>query len=160
MLGVPDRDVWAYGEALRKLTKDRGYTHIQFSRLRDLVTVADLPQELDEMVYTANATNFRRGLLNTFCRADWDWQDVKKNEDVCLTYRGYIKFLETDLANIYPVGEDRTKSKYKRGIEYIAKQMLRRGDVSVMLPSIIKPRFLNTQPLHKQFLEICIRLSY
>jgi pyoverdine/dityrosine biosynthesis protein Dit1 len=47
-----------------------------------------------------------------------------------MTYRGYIKFLQTDLETVYPVDGTRTKSKYKRGIEYIAKQMMARGDVS------------------------------
>lgn len=56
---------------------------------------------------------------------------ISEDEDTCSTYRGYIKFLETDLQNVYPVGEGRSKSKYKRGIEYIAKQMLMRGDVSL-----------------------------
>lgn len=129
LLGVPDKDVWAYGETLRALAVEKAYSHISFSRLRDLVTIS-LPEQVDEMTYVANASNFRRALLNTFSRPDWDWKEVSQSEDVCLTYRGYIKFLETDLQYVYPQGPDRSKSKYKRGIEYIAKQMLARGDVS------------------------------
>lgn len=82
------------------------------------------------MTYVANASNFRRALLNDFGDPNWEWKEVRQNEDVCLTYRGYIKFLETDLENVYPQGPQRSKSKYKRGIEYIAKQMLARGHVS------------------------------
>lgn len=52
------------------------------------------------------------------------------DEDTCLTYRGYIKFLETDLQTVYPIGEGRSKNKYKKGMADIAKQMLYRGDVS------------------------------
>lgn len=88
-----------------------------------------LPDELDEITYVANATNFRRALLNLFGQPDWDWKTVSQNEDVCMTYRGYIKFLETDLEHVYPVGEDRSKSKFKRGIESIAREMMARGDV-------------------------------
>lgn len=91
-----------------------------------------LPEQLDEMTYVANASNFRRALLNTFGNPNWEWKEVSQSEDVCLTYRGYIKFLETDLADVYPLEDGRTKSKYKRGIEYIAKQMMCRGDVSVI----------------------------
>ncbi|PTB65521.1 Clavaminate synthase-like protein [Trichoderma citrinoviride] len=127
LLGVPDRDVWHYGETLRAIARARGYKHIFFSRLRDLVAI-QLPEQLDEMTYVANASNFRRALLNTFSRPDWDWKTVSQTEDVCLTYRGYIKFLETDLQTVYPVGDDRSKTKYKRGIEYIAQQMMARGD--------------------------------
>lgn len=129
LLGVPDKDVWNYGETLRKIAKAKGFTQIEFSRLRDLVSLS-LPEQLDEMTYVANASNFRRALLNTFANPNWEWNEVSKIEDVCLTYRGYIKFLETDLADVYPVEDGRSKSKYKRGIEYIAKQMMCRGDVS------------------------------
>lgn len=90
-----------------------------------------LSVELDEMTYVANASNFRRALLNTFGNPNWEWEEVSRIKDVCLTYRGYMKFLQTDLADVYPVGDGRTKSRYKRGIEYIAKQMMVRGDVSL-----------------------------
>jgi pyoverdine/dityrosine biosynthesis protein Dit1 len=128
LLGVPDKDVWAYGEALRALAQKMGYDRLLFSRLQDLVTLS-LPEKLDEMTYCANASNFRRALLNAFMRPDWDWNEVRQSEDICMTYRGYIKFLETDLEYVFPQGRDRSKSKYKRGIEYIAQQMLARGDV-------------------------------
>ncbi|KAK2593443.1 hypothetical protein QQS21_008860 [Conoideocrella luteorostrata] len=127
LLGVPDNDVWNYGEGLRLLAHAKGFTQIEFSRLRDLVSIS-LPDELDEMSYVANASNFRRALLNTFGNPNWEWKEVIQSEDVCLTYRGYIRFLETDLADVYPLDGGRTKSKYKRGIEYIAKQMMARGD--------------------------------
>ncbi|KAL9946834.1 dityrosine synthesis enzyme [Verticillium nonalfalfae] len=131
LLSVPDRDVWAYGEALRQMAWAKGFEHIRFSRLQDLVHLPNLPSSLNEITYVANATNFRRQLLNTFGRSDYDPStEITKNEDTCQTYRGYIKFLETDLALVYPVGEDngRSKSSYKKGIEYISKQMLQRGD--------------------------------
>ncbi|OLN95253.1 Spore wall maturation protein DIT1-like protein 3 [Colletotrichum chlorophyti] len=129
LLGVPDNEVWAYGETLRAIAVEKGLTNIEFSRLQDLVHLPNLPNKLEEITYVANATNFRRALLNTFGRSDYDPStEISKNEDTCLTYRGYIKFLETDLRHVYPVGEDRSKSKFKSGIEYISKQMLQRGD--------------------------------
>lgn len=123
---MPDRDVWAYGETLRELAVAKGYKNICFSRLRDLVSI-NVPDQLDEMTYVANASNFRRALLNAFASPDWNWEEFSKNEDVCLTYRGYIKFLETDLALVYPL-TTRSKSKYRQGIKYIAQQMLARGE--------------------------------
>ncbi|CAM1507716.1 Fc.00g045640.m01.CDS01 [Cosmosporella sp. VM-42] len=127
LLGVPDKDVWAYGEKLRAIAASRGFSHISFARLQDLVDI-DVPKELDEMTYVANASNFRRALLNTFSRTGWSWDEVCQSEDACMTYRGYIKFLATDLENVYPVGNMRSKSKFKKGTEYIAKQMMARGD--------------------------------
>ncbi|KAF9047513.1 hypothetical protein BJ165DRAFT_1602311 [Panaeolus papilionaceus] len=40
--------------------------------------------------------------------------EISTNEDTCLTYRGYIKFLKTVLKNIYPVDPKLLKSKYKQ----------------------------------------------
>lgn len=48
LLGVPDRDVWAYGEALRALRARKDFRHIEFCRLKDIVHV-DVPDELDEI---------------------------------------------------------------------------------------------------------------
>lgn len=128
LLGVPDRDVWAYGEALRALRARKDFRHIEFCRLKDIVHV-DVPDELDEIRYVANATNFRHALLQQFSKPGYNVSlRISEDEDTCLTYRGYIKFLETDLQNVYPIGEGRSKSKYKKGVEYIAKQMLTRGD--------------------------------
>ncbi|KAK4452720.1 Pyoverdine/dityrosine biosynthesis protein-domain-containing protein [Podospora aff. communis PSN243] len=128
LLGVPDKHVWAYGQALRNLASAKGFKHIKFSRLNDLLHTA-LLEDLDEMTYVANATEFRRLLLNNFSRPNWDPSlEISKNEDTCPTYMGYLKFLETDLEHVYPVGEDRSKKRYKKGISYIAKQMLFRGD--------------------------------
>lgn len=122
--------MWAYGEALRALATARGFKHIKFSRLNDLLHTS-LPDKLDEMTYVANATEFRRLLLNNFSRPNFDSSlEISTNEDTCLTYTGYLKFLETDLEYVYPVGTNRSRKQYKKGISYIAKQMLFRGDVS------------------------------
>ncbi|KAJ1323854.1 L-tyrosine/L-tryptophan isonitrile synthase family protein [Microdochium nivale] len=130
LLGVPDRDVWAYGESLRALAVEKGYSNIEFSRLKDLCRVQIKSDEkVDEIAYVANATTFRMALLNKFGQSDFDVKlKLSEDEDTCLTYRGYIKFLMTDLQDVYPLGPERSKSKFKRGIEQVAKQMLYRGD--------------------------------
>lgn len=82
------------------------------------------------MTYVANATNFRFALLTQHANPKFNASaKIRESEDVCQTYKGYIKFLATDLRTVYPLSEKRTKSKYKQGVEYIAKQMLARGDV-------------------------------
>ena len=105
------------------------FKHIRFARLNDLLH-SSLPHD-DEMAYVANASEFRRLLINSFGRADYDASlEISTNEDTCLTYKGYLKFLETDLEFVYPLGPERSKKAYKKGVGYIAKQMLARGDVS------------------------------
>jgi pyoverdine/dityrosine biosynthesis protein Dit1 len=66
LLTIPDREVWNYGETLRLMAQQKGFDHLEFSRLKDLAHVPNLPEKLEEITYVANATNFRRALLNQF----------------------------------------------------------------------------------------------
>ncbi len=134
LLTIPDRDVWAYGQALRAMGTKR-FPHIEFSRLRQLVTI-DLPEKLDEVTYVANATNFRRALLTQFGKDDLDVHKlIEENEDTRLTYCGHSRFLFNDLRYIFPKSELRGSNQYKRDVKFIAREMIRRGFVSPPIPS-------------------------
>ena len=131
LLGIPDCDTWAYGEALRKMVVQKGFNHIDFSRLKDLVSFS-LPEKLDEITYVANATNFRRFLLNKYGNDNLDIDhEIATNLDTQMTYLGYRRFLESDLRYIFPLGKDRSNKRYKTDVKYLAKQMLIRGHVSI-----------------------------
>jgi ATP-binding cassette, subfamily G (WHITE), member 2, PDR len=132
LLSISDRDTWAYGQALRELASMKALQYISFSRIRDLVDLP-LPAEMQEIAYVANATNFRRALLNRFGKDDIDIdKEIEKDPDTKLTYLGYRRFLESDLKHIFPVGNGRTANAYRRDVRYLAKQMLIRGYVSDM----------------------------
>jgi pyoverdine/dityrosine biosynthesis protein Dit1 len=117
----------------------KGCTHIEFSRLKDLINYP-LPEQLGEIWYVASATNFRRILMNKFGKEDIDIDhEIATNPDTLMTYRGYRRFLESDLQYIFPTGKDtaingqvRTSNGYKRDVKYLAKEMLIRGYVSFM----------------------------
>ena len=110
----------------------KGFTDIDFSRLKDLVELP-LPENMDEITYVANATNFRRLLINKYGRDDIDIdQEIETNSDTNMTYRGYRRFLESDLRQIFPLGAARTNKRYKKDVSYLAKQMLIRGYVSAL----------------------------
>lgn len=129
LLSISDRETWAYGEALRVMAVEKGFKHIDFSRIRDLVQFPG-PEKLEEMTYVANATNFRRYLLNKYGKDDIDIDhEIKTNPDTNLTYLGYRRFLESDLKHIFPLGKDRSNKSYKNDVRYLAKQMLIRGYV-------------------------------
>ena len=149
MLGISDRDTWAYGQALRKMAAEKGFSNIGFSRLRDLVSFP-LPQQLDEITYVANATNFRRFLFNKYGKDDIDIDhEIVTNPDTHLTYLGYRRFLESDLRYIFPLGKGRSNHSYKRDVKYLAKQMLIRGYVSILLlPSLWASLTWNFGQLH------------
>ncbi|KAF5977410.1 very large low complexity protein [Fusarium bulbicola] len=122
-----DRDTWAYGEALRALAVKKGFNQIIFSRLKDLAGL-ELPQKLSEIVYVANATNFRRYLLNKYGKEDYDIKyEIATDPDTLMTYCGYKRFLESDLQHIFPSGENRSHNGYRRDVKYLAKEMIIRG---------------------------------
>jgi pyoverdine/dityrosine biosynthesis protein Dit1 len=108
------------------------FNYIAFSRIRDLLDIP-LPEKMTEIVYVANCTTFRRLLFNKYERADLDIDhEIASNPDTKLTYLGYKRFLESDLKYIFPRGADRSAHSYKRDCKYLAKQMLKRGDVGEM----------------------------
>lgn len=109
----------------------KGFNYISFARIHDLVD-CDLPEKLREITYVANCTNMRRILLNEHGRSDLDMdKEIVNNPDTKLTYLGYRRFLESDLKHIYPPDKDRTNRAYKRDVKYLAKEMLKRGYVSL-----------------------------
>ena len=90
-----------------------------------------LPAQLNEVVYVANASNFRRYLLNRFGNDELDIDhEIATKPDTNMTYRGYCRFLGNDLQYLYPVGKDRSGHAYRRDVKFLAKEMLKRGDVS------------------------------
>lgn len=110
---------------------ENGFVHIEFSRLKDLIKFP-LPERLGEITYVANATNFRRFLLNKYGKEDLDIDhEIATEPDTLMTYRGYRRFLESDLQYIFPTGKNRTGNGYKRDVKYLAKEMLIRGYVSL-----------------------------
>lgn len=110
---------------------ENGLIHIEFSRLKDLIKFP-LPERLGEITYVANATNFRRFLLNKYGKEDLDIDhEIATEPDTLMTYRGYRRFLESDLQYIFPTGKNRTGNGYKRDVKYLAKEMLIRGYVSL-----------------------------
>lgn len=133
LLCISDQETWQYGEALRRMAVEKGFQNILFSRIRDLLDIS-LPDNLTEIVYVANCTNFRRLLLNQYGTVDLDIdEEIAKNPDTKLTYLGYKRFLESDLQHIFPRGEGRSAHSYKRDCKYLAKQMLARGYVRTIM---------------------------
>ncbi|KAH7028046.1 Pyoverdine/dityrosine biosynthesis protein-domain-containing protein [Microdochium trichocladiopsis] len=142
LLGISDQETWRYGSALRAMAERKAFSHLAFSRLQDLVPVKNLPDDLVELSYVANATNFRRTLLNMHGRdGDIDIDhEIATNPDTLMTYRGYCRFLESDLQYIYGcVPKGRTRA-YKRDVKYLVKQMLIRG---YAFAGAVKARFPN-----------------
>ncbi|KAJ5664905.1 Pyoverdine biosynthesis [Penicillium maclennaniae] len=130
ILGVPDETVWDYGENLRQMAIEKGLRNIKFIRLFELLehpwVKTDSP-EAAKAFYLAHASCLRRELRHLHGDPSFDADEaIKTDNDTCLTYRGYIKFLTKDLAH-----QEQTQSLSKRArqnqIAQIARQMIVRG---------------------------------
>ncbi|KAF7163249.1 hypothetical protein CNMCM5623_008270 [Aspergillus felis] len=130
ILGVPDETVWEYGEALRRMAVEKELHHVKFIRLFELLEHPWIPltsAEQAKSYYLAHAQCLRRELMYRFEDRSFDADIAIRNDnDTCLTYRGYIKFLTKDLA---PQMDTQYTSKKARAahIAQIARSMIVRG---------------------------------
>ena len=110
--------------------KDFECNNLNFVRLRDLIDQEDISEPLDEDAYLRDAHSFRDGLHKRYLPENFDSDtQIAADADTTLTYRGYIKFLETDLANNGPESEQKSKAQHKKFREDVAKSMIGRGKV-------------------------------
>ncbi|TGO89797.1 hypothetical protein BPOR_0093g00080 [Botrytis porri] len=93
---------------------NKGFDYICFSRIQDFVNFP-LPEKLDEITYVANATNFRLSMINRWGKQNINIEDeIANNPDTKMTYLGYRRFLESDLRYIFPLGNGRSNTNYKK----------------------------------------------
>ena len=130
ILGISDLEVWRYGQALRKMARDYKLEHVKFLRLRNLLGGSGSVEPITEEEYLKHAPEFRTEIITKYLPENFDPDvHITKDADTTLTYRGYIKFLETDLANRNWGEETKTKAQIKKLHEDIAKKMIVRGKV-------------------------------
>ncbi|EER37615.1 pyoverdine/dityrosine biosynthesis protein [Histoplasma capsulatum var. duboisii H88] len=129
LLGISDKEVWAYGQAVRKLAVDTGCSNINFVRLVHLLGEVQMGEPLSEKQYLKDASWFRTQLYERNIPDNFDVSKLISNDpDTTLTYRGYIKFLEKDLDNDASSGDSSvSKRQIKKGHEATARNMIARG---------------------------------
>lgn len=117
------------------------FSNINFARLSSLVSsdVVAEPSTLDEYFQTAQW--YREELTRRYLPEGFDVNsEMKTKEDMVLTYRGYIKFLTTDLKHEQQ-RQGLSNSKIKTMNELVAKQMIRRGAVSRSTIPYVKKQY-------------------
>ncbi|KAF2488791.1 Clavaminate synthase-like protein [Lophium mytilinum] len=133
LMGVEDSVVWEYSAAVRDIIKAKNLTHLTTLRVVDILgTHEDTNADLTREEYLAHAGCYRRELMAKFGPVDFNSRDaVKSDKDICMTYKGYIKFLTKDLANSrlakLMVDEKSPNKRFKRAIEELALKMIFRG---------------------------------
>ncbi|PWY85436.1 hypothetical protein BO83DRAFT_328707 [Aspergillus eucalypticola CBS 122712] len=127
ILGVSDRDVWEYSHALRDMAAENKYNHIDFARLRDLVHIHE-NVNLDGETYEKLAPEFRQELIRRYTPEGFDAAvKIKSDENICTTYRGYIKFLTKDLEHLHVDDGTKSRKSHKKHLGDVAKSMIERG---------------------------------
>ncbi|KAF2108932.1 putative pyoverdine/dityrosine biosynthesis protein [Lophiotrema nucula] len=123
LLGVSDDAVWDYGEAIRSVASEKGYRHLRFIRLWDLL---DHPGPWTKDFYLAHASCIRRELLYRYRDVDFETNmATKSNEDIRMTNKTYVDFVSKDLAyGAVLAGLEPTEKETQ--ISSIAKSMMGR----------------------------------
>ena len=139
-MGVEDSEVWDYSTALRDIIETKELRHLKTLRIIDLLNHEDT-SKLTKEEYLVHASCYRQELIAKYGSRDFNSRDAIRNDnDTCMTYRGYIKFLTKDLmySKIAAVTQNQTKHKkqYKEAIEEIALKMIERGRVNLEFHSV------------------------
>ena len=96
-MGIPDDDTWAYNEGLSRILVERGLHNIKLRRVMDLMGLAN-GRQLTRKLYLSLCDITRRKLLREYGKTEEEIrQTMQDDNDTLLTYRGFIRFLETDL---------------------------------------------------------------
>ncbi|WEW55703.1 hypothetical protein PRK78_001136 [Emydomyces testavorans] len=128
ILGISDKEVWTYGQALRELAVKKGCNHIHFVRLVELLGDVDTGEPLTEEQYLRDAPWFRSQLYQRNIPEDFSpSRHILSDHDTTLTYRGYIKFLEKDIDDKRFEDSTMSKRQIKKHREEVAKKMIARG---------------------------------
>ncbi len=135
-MGISDAEVWDYSTAIRDVIKAKELHHVKALRIVDLLDHPNT-ENLTRDEYLDHAGCYRRELIAKYSPVDFDAREaIKKETDICMTYRGYIKFLTKDLKYSRVAEETQSqenpKKRYKEAIENLALKMIVRGKVSLM----------------------------
>ena len=125
LLGVSDEEVFDYAKGLHHITESLGLKHLKFTDLFELIGSESVPITAEE--YASRIGKLKERLFVSFVPPGYDFdEDIKKDNNALLTYRGYIKFLESDLATFFR-GRGMGKSAAKKHCSKVARGMIERG---------------------------------
>lgn len=124
ILGVSDEEVWEYGQALRQMTIDHDLCHLRFLRQHDIFDCGIDPNTVSKAQYLQNVSKLREHLISRIPSEAALDEMIATDLDTTLVYRGYLKFLELDLATD---STGKSKARFKKHIREVARKMIARG---------------------------------
>ena len=125
LMGVSDEEVFNYANGLHEITDSLGLKHLRFMDLFELMGCESSPNTAEE--YASRTGQLKELLFASFLPAGYDFdKDIKENNNALLTYRGYIKFLDLDLATFFR-DKGMSKSATRKHSSKVAREMIKRG---------------------------------
>jgi pyoverdine/dityrosine biosynthesis protein Dit1 len=97
LLGIPDADFYDYGVKLRSMAQAKGFLHIKFKRLMDVLDIGESDQ-LSREVYLAAVDTCRVEMENRFLIPDFNLEEkIRNNQDTFLTFQKFMKSAREDV---------------------------------------------------------------
>ncbi|KAF2848073.1 Clavaminate synthase-like protein [Plenodomus tracheiphilus IPT5] len=133
LMGISDEEVWEYSTAVRGMIVEKELKYVDTLRIVDILgTHEEKGQDLTREEYLLHAGCYRRELVAMWAPKDFDSREaVRTDKDICMTYKGYIKFLTKDLAHSKlrerMQGTSNPNKRFKKEIEQLAYKMIYRG---------------------------------
>ncbi|KAK2044695.1 pyoverdine/dityrosine biosynthesis protein [Colletotrichum somersetense] len=129
VVGISDDETWEYGATLMDMAAKKGYTGIKLLRVMDFLGLTKEDKPLTKERYMELVDESRATLEAQFGDPDKDVRAmIDTDNDTLMTYRGFIRFLETDLRNSPVAAHATSGHKYRKIVKEVAMKMMMRAE--------------------------------
>lgn len=125
LLGISDEEVFDYARGLHRIVRSLELKHVRFTDIFELAERESPPLTAEE--YASRIGKLKERLFASFLSAGYDFdEEIKTSNNALLTYRGYMKFLESDMAVSFRE-KGMGKGATKKHTSKVARCMIERG---------------------------------
>ncbi|OLN87378.1 Spore wall maturation protein DIT1-like protein 4 [Colletotrichum chlorophyti] len=129
VVGISDDETWEYGATLMQMAAENGFTGIKLLRVMDFLGLTNEDTPLTKEKYMELVDESRTTLEAQFGDPDKDVRAmIDTDADTLMTYRGFIRFLETDLRNSPIAAHAKSGHKYRKVVKEVAMKMMMRAE--------------------------------
>ncbi|KAI3538148.1 pyoverdine/dityrosine biosynthesis protein [Colletotrichum tamarilloi] len=129
VVGISDDETWEYGATLMDMAAQKGYDGIKLLRVMDFLGLTNENEPLTKEKYMELVDESRKTLEAQFGDPDKDVRALMETDnDTLMTYRGFIRFLETDLRNSPVAAHATSGHKYRKVVKEVAMKMMMRAE--------------------------------
>ncbi|KAL9627995.1 MAG: hypothetical protein Q9204_006190 [Flavoplaca sp. TL-2023a] len=104
LVGIPEEHTWEYSEALAKIIEEKGFDRLNLRRVMDVIGFTD-QEPITKQIHLSLTHRSREVLMQKYGKTEDDIKVlINTDHDTLMTYRGFIRFLETDFRNLISSG--------------------------------------------------------